>query len=124
MAPSSLAPDLAPETMPPSPRRGNSALGLATSYSLHPSGDFRNNTQKHTDDIKSDLALNWVYNLQNKRIWSSRSDGEEVAWRKAYKAFGSCPAELSFSTDGLFHATWELNAKLRLRLLDICPISL
>lgn len=120
----SLAPDVAPGTMSSSPRPRNSALDFATSHSLHPSGDFRNNTQEHIDDIKSDIAINWVYNLQNKRMWSSGSVGEGVVLRRAYKAFVSCPAELSFSTGGLFDAACELNAKVGLQLLDVCPIFL
>lgn len=118
----SLAPALAPKTIPSSPRRRNQALDFANSHSLHPSGDFRNNTQEHIDDIKSDIAINWVYNLQNKRMWSGGSVGEGVVLRKAYKAFVSCPAELSFSTGGLFGAACELNAKVRPRLLDLGPI--
>lgn len=120
----SLATALAPGTMSSSPRPRNSAVDSATSHSLHPSGDFRNNTQEHIDDIKSDIAINWAYNLQNKRMWSSGSVGEGVVLRKAYKAFVSCPAELSFSTGGLFDAACELNAKVGLQLLDLCPIFL
>lgn len=118
----SLAPALAPETIPSSPRRRNPALDFASSHSLHPSGDFRNNTQEHIDDIKSDIAINWVYNLQNKRMWNSGSVGEGVVLRKSYKAFVSCPAELSFSTGGLFGAACELNAKVGPRLLGLGPI--
>lgn len=112
----SLAPALAPGTMPLSPRPKSSASDFATSHSLHPSGDFRNNTPEHIDDIKSDIAVNWVYNLQNKRMWSSGSVGEGVVLRKAYGAFVSCPAELRFSTGGLFDAACELNAKVGLEL--------
>lgn len=57
-------------------------------------------------------------------MWSSGSVGEGVVLRKTYKAFVSCPAELSFSTGGLFDAACELNAKVKVRLLDLCPISL
>lgn len=121
---SSLAPALAPETMSSISQPRNSALDFATSHSLHPSGDFRNNTQEHINDIKSDIAINWVYNVQNKRMWSSGSVGEGVVLRRAYKAFVSCPAELSFSTGGLFDAACELNTKVVLQLLDVCLISL
>lgn len=120
----SVAPALASGTVSSSPPPRNSALDYATSRSLHPSGDFRNNTQEHIDDIKSDIAINWVYNLQNKRMWSSGSAGEGVVLRKAFKAFVACPAELRFSTGGLFDAACELNAKVGLQLLDICPIFL
>lgn len=118
----SLAPALTPGTMSLSQRPRNSAFDFAPSHSLHPSGDFRNNTREHIDGIKSDIAINWVYNVQNKRMWSSGSVGEGVVLRRAYKAFVSCPAELSFSPGGLFDAACELNAKVGLLLLDVCPI--
>lgn len=118
------APPLVPETMSSIPQPRNSVLDFTTSHSLHPSGDFRNNTQEQINDIKSDIAINWVYNMQNKRMWSSGSVGEGVVLRRAYKAFASCPAELSFSTGGLFDAACELNAKVGLQLLDVCTILL
>ena len=120
----SLVSALAPGTMSSSPQPRNSALEFATSHSLHPSGVFKNNTQEHIDDIKSDIAINWAYNLQNKRMWTSGSVGEGVVLRKAYKAYVSCPAELRFITGGLFDAACELNVKVVLQLLDICPIFL
>lgn len=120
----SVAPALAQGTISSSPRPRNSGLDFVPSHPLHPSGDFRNNTQDHIDDIKSDIAINWVYNVQNKLMWSSGSVGEGVVLRRAYKAFVSCPAELSLGTGGLFDAACELNAKVGLQLLDVCPIFL
>lgn len=55
-------------------------------------------------------------------MWTSGSVGEGVVLRKAYKAYVSCPAELRFTTGGLFDAACELNVKVVLQLLDICPM--
>lgn len=90
----------------------NSASGVNTPRSLHPAGDFRNNAQEQIDEIKSDIAINWVYNIQNKRMWNGHSIGEGVVLRKAPKAFMSCPAELSMETGGLFDAACELNSRV------------
>ena len=96
----------------PSIRSRTSASGFATPRSLHPAGDFRNNAQEQIDEIKSDIAINWVYNLQNKRMWNGHSYGEGVVLRKAPKNFMSCPAELSLETGGLFDAACELNSRV------------
>lgn len=79
---------------------------------MHPAGDFRNNAQEQIDEIKSDIAINWVYNLQDKRMWNGHGPGEGVVLRKAPKTFMSCPPELSLETGGLFDAACELDTRV------------
>ena len=89
---------------------GVSNAGSRTS--LHPNGDFRNNGQREIAEIKSNVAINWVYQLQGENMWNNRGPGEGVVLRKAHKEFIACPMELATVSGGLFEAATELNAKV------------
>ena len=64
------------------------------------------------NEIKSVVAMNWVYQLQNEYMWNSGSLGEGVIMRKAARQFIACPPELTTIRGGLFDAAAELNAKV------------
>jgi hypothetical protein len=80
--------------------------------SAHPDGDFRNNAPQDIDEIKSAVAISWVYQLQNENMWNSHSGAEGVVLRKAPRQFVACPDDLMFSRGGLFDAASELNARV------------
>lgn len=80
--------------------------------SVHPDGDFRNNSPQDVDEIKNAIATNWVYQVQNENMWSGNSGAEGVVLRKAPRQFIACPNELRSERGGLFDAASELNAKV------------
>ncbi|KAI4205228.1 MAG: hypothetical protein LQ350_000550 [Teloschistes chrysophthalmus] len=80
--------------------------------SIHPNGDFRNNGMAEVNEIKSVVAMNWVYQLQNEHMWNSGSLGEGVIMRKAPRQFIACPPDLTTVRGGLFDAASELNARI------------
>lgn len=92
---------------PSTPRYPGSRPG-----SVHPDGDFRNNTPQDVDEIKNAIAINWVYQVQNENMWSGNTGAEGVVLRKAPKQFIACPDELTSERGGLFDAASELNAKV------------
>lgn len=85
--------------------------------SIHPNGDFRNNGMAEVNEIKSVVAMNWVYQLQNEHMWNSGSLGEGVIMRKAPRQFIACPPDLTNVRGGLFDAASELNSRVRKRPL-------
>lgn len=100
----SIAPSLSPQT-----RQSSTYTGSRNS--IHPIGDFRNNGQKEIEEIKSTVAINWVYQLQGENLWNNHGPGEGVVLRKAHREFIACPTELEFVRGGLFEVASELNAK-------------
>lgn len=80
--------------------------------SVHPDGDFRNNSPQDVDEIKNAIAINWVYQVQNENMWNGNSGFEGVVLRKAPRQFIACPNELVSERGGLFDAASELNAKV------------
>ncbi|KAI4094789.1 MAG: hypothetical protein LQ344_002035 [Seirophora lacunosa] len=80
--------------------------------SLHPSGDFRNSGMEEVNEIRSVVAMNWVYQLQNENMWNNGTLGEGVIMRKAPRHFIACPQELTTIRGGLFDAAAELNSRL------------
>ena len=64
------------------------------------------------NEIKCNVAMNWVYQLQNEYMWNSGTSGEGVILRKAPKQFLSCPPDLQTVRGGLYDAACELNAKV------------
>lgn len=80
--------------------------------SVHPDGDFRNNSPQDVDEIKNAIAINWVYQVQNENMWNGNSGVEGVVLRKAPRQFIACPDELRSERGGLFDAASELNAKV------------
>lgn len=111
----SIVPSWSPQTRQSSNYTGSRA-------SLHPVGDFRNNGQKEIDEIKSNVAINWVYQLQGENMWNNHGPGEGVVLRKAHREFIACPMDLAHERNGLFEAAIELNAKVSEQsfFLDSC----
>lgn len=91
--------------------------------SAHPDGDFRNNAPQDIDEIKSAVAISWVYQLQNENMWNSHNGAEGVVLRKAPRQFIACPNDLIFSRGGLFDAASELNARVswHIKFLTLFP---
>ncbi len=80
--------------------------------SVHPDGDFRNNSRQDIDDLKCAVAINWVYHVQNENRWNGNSGAEGVVLRKAPRQFNACPDELRHNAGGVFDAARELNARV------------
>lgn len=92
--------------------------------SVHPDGDFRNNTPQAVDEIKNAVAISWVYQVQNENMWNGEGVAEGIVLRTAPRQFIACPDELRSVKDGLFDAACELNAKVRWRRNYSVRISL
>ena len=80
--------------------------------SVHPDGDFRNNTPENIDELKNAMAINWVHHVQMENRWNGNGVTEGVVLRKAPRQFIACPDELRFARESLFDAATELNAKV------------
>lgn len=80
--------------------------------SVHPDGDFRNNSPQDVDEIKNAIGINWVYQVQNENMWSGNSSVEGVVLKKAPGQFIACPNDLTAERGGFFDAANELNAKV------------
>ena len=91
---------------------GLSSPGYSASRtSLHPDGDFRNNAQREIEEIKSTVAINWVYQQQGENMWNNGGVSEGVVLRKAPREFMACPGDLIHIRGGLFDGASVLNAK-------------
>lgn len=106
----SITPSTVPSKSPPTQR--SSSYGAGSRTSIHPAGDFRNNGQREIDEIKSTVAISWVFQLQGENMWNNQGPGEGVVLRKAHGEFIACPADLASVRGGLFEAAEDLNVKV------------
>lgn len=113
---SSIAPSA---VQTPATKSGYATPSRSRPASIHPSGDFRNNPMEEVNEIKCVVAMNWVYQLQNEYMWNSGSLGEGVIMRRTARQFIACPPELTTVRGGLYDASAELNAKVRLVYSDL-----
>lgn len=110
-----ITPSTVPSKPPPTQRSvsyGLGSSGAGSRTSIHPTGDFRNNGQREIDEIKSTVAINWVFQLQGENMWNNQGPGEGVVLRKAHGEFIACPADLASVRGGLFEAAEDLNVKV------------
>ncbi len=80
--------------------------------SIYPSGDFRNAAVDEIADIKADVMVNWLYQQQMERLWTTGDRGEGVLLKKKRAEYTCCPQELQQDYAGLFDAVVKLNVRV------------
>ncbi|KAI9711350.1 MAG: hypothetical protein M1812_007199 [Candelaria pacifica] len=79
--------------------------------SIYPSGDFRNSAADDVADIKADVMVNWLYQQQMEKLWTTGGRGEGVVLKKKKATYACCPRELEQDYAGLFDAVLKLNVR-------------
>ncbi|KAI9699641.1 MAG: hypothetical protein M1836_002675 [Candelina mexicana] len=79
--------------------------------SIYPTGDFRNSAVDDIADIKADVMVNWLYQQQMERLWTSGERGEGIVLKKKRADYTCCPRELAQDYAGLFDAVLKLNVR-------------
>lgn len=65
-------------------------------------------------EIPPDVMVNWLYQQQQRRMWTNGSAGEGVVLKKSRDTYTACPPDLGDRRGDLFDAMKSLNVRVRL----------
>ena len=80
--------------------------------SVFPPGELRGTALADINEIKCDVMVNWLYQQQTERLWTSGGVGEGVVLKVSRGSHVCCPYELSEENAGFFTAVQALNVKV------------
>lgn len=80
--------------------------------SIYPTGDFRNSQHENLNEIKCDVMVNWLYQQQAERLWTSGGIDEGVVLKKSRGEYTCCPPDIVDEPYGFFKAVESLNVRV------------
>ncbi|KJY01756.1 glycosyltransferase family 2 protein [Zymoseptoria brevis] len=89
---------------------GHSSGSWSRPSSIAPGDGFRGS--QDMNDLKCDVMVNWLYQQQMERLWTSGGIDEGVVLKKSKAAYTCCPADITEESNGFFKAVETLNVRV------------
>lgn len=77
--------------------------------SLYPPSAYT--CDKEVNNLKCDVMVNWLYQQQMERLWTTGVPDEGVVLKKARESYTACPEDLQENQNGFYNAVEKLNVR-------------